>query len=50
MGDLVDAFWRREFVAGLVFGTGALILAVASGLLLRRRDDHPLPVGVHSWP
>jgi hypothetical protein len=45
MGDIVDAIRGREFVAGLVFGTGALILAVASGLLLRRRGDHPLPAG-----
>ncbi|HUG31998.1 MAG TPA: hypothetical protein VMM14_03825 [Acidimicrobiia bacterium] len=31
MRDIVDAIWGREFVVGLVFGVGALILAMAGG-------------------
>ncbi|HEX6301056.1 MAG TPA: hypothetical protein VF148_11375, partial [Acidimicrobiia bacterium] len=45
MGGIVDAIWRMEFVVGVVFGVGALILATAGGFLLRRRGVHPLPVG-----
>lgn len=37
MSRAIDAIWETEFVTGLVFGAGALVLAWGSGLVRRRR-------------